>query len=862
MEPSVVGGAPCRDAGRPALRFSLILLAAIGILLFVAAAATALFVAVGSGTTSPQFSWAAYGASIATSPDGSTWTQQCPAPGAGSGCTTLPNEMLNGVAGGTDALGNDLWVAVGEGGQTTGGPGTILTSPDGSNWSRSCPANPSWTPPGTGTGCPTVGDARLYDVAFGQVGGAPGWVAVGEGSLVMTSPDGINWSTPPLPPSYYCNFQGVDYDATTGWVVVGKFGCGVPLIGTIIGQDAVLTSPDGITWTAVPQLDGVAGQGPDWNAVASGPGLWVAAGLGVGGTSIGISPNGQQFTPVPSHGSFSGVASGGGKWVAVSGDEESRIWTSQTGADWVPGSPTALGAEGLPYLGDVAYGGGTWAAVGEYNGPYCGPGSAWPNSLVWPYTNALQSNVMSSGDGVIWSTHLVGCLNFRGVGWHETTPPVPPLLCPLAGAPPNDCFVNATPVGVNTFSGTGTNVAATLELGEPIPCCSAANSVWWDWTPTVTGNAVVQTCGSAIDTVLTVYKGSAINALTPVASNDNHDIPSCMLGSLVSFPCVAGTTYHVQVMGALGALVPVVPQGDLLVNMECVPLPPGVPPLAAFVPALPGCGPMQPVQFTDMSTPGAFPIMSWWWDFGDGDTSTLQNPSHLYAAPGVYAVVETVSAADGLSDSIAKPVEVKQDDCPHGTQESEEHGFGNRPPRDGRDDGLASGDSDGDGVSDGADDCVRVANPGQADLDGDALGDACDPDMDADGVRNEADTCPRMANKGQADLDHDGIGDACDDDRDGDGMRNTLDNCADSVNKDQADVDGDRVGDACQAKAAEKAATKVVRTDAARDVKGLSLPKKVLASNSMAGAGLPGLLLVATLLIIIAVVRLRGAKKA
>mgnify|MGYP001235010555 CR=1 FL=1 len=41
------------------------------------------------------------------------------------------------------------------------------------------------------------------------------------------------------------------------------------------------------------------------------------------------------------------------------------------------------------------------------------------------------------------------------------------------------------------------------------------------------------------------------------------------------------------------------------------------------------------VQFTDTST---IKSNSWLWDFGDGKTSTLQSPYHLYAEPGVYAV--------------------------------------------------------------------------------------------------------------------------------------------------------------------------------------------------------------------------------
>lgn len=47
----------------------------------------------------------------------------------------------------------------------------------------------------------------------------------------------------------------------------------------------------------------------------------------------------------------------------------------------------------------------------------------------------------------------------------------------------------------------------------------------------------------------------------------------------------------------------------------------------------------QVVTFTDNST-GA---ISWLWDFGDGNTSTLQNPVHYYSSLGSYIVTLTVS---------------------------------------------------------------------------------------------------------------------------------------------------------------------------------------------------------------------------
>lgn len=70
-------------------------------------------------------------------------------------------------------------------------------------------------------------------------------------------------------------------------------------------------------------------------------------------------------------------------------------------------------------------------------------------------------------------------------------------------------------------------------------------------------------------------------------------------------------------------------------------------------------------------------------------------------------------------------------------------------------------DSDGDGVGDNGDNCVDNANALQGNVDGDGLGDACDPDIDEDGEDNAGDNCPFDFNPGQEDLDGDGVGDLC-----------------------------------------------------------------------------------------------------
>lgn len=64
-----------------------------------------------------------------------------------------------------------------------------------------------------------------------------------------------------------------------------------------------------------------------------------------------------------------------------------------------------------------------------------------------------------------------------------------------------------------------------------------------------------------------------------------------------------------------------------------------------------GCTPLQ-VDFIDASTnngPGI--ITNYLWDFGDGSTSTSQNPSHTYTTAGLYTVTLTVTNDFGCSSS-------------------------------------------------------------------------------------------------------------------------------------------------------------------------------------------------------------------
>src|SRR5690606_8966685 len=62
--------------------------------------------------------------------------------------------------------------------------------------------------------------------------------------------------------------------------------------------------------------------------------------------------------------------------------------------------------------------------------------------------------------------------------------------------------------------------------------------------------------------------------------------------------------------------------------------------------------------FQDNSTITIGIITGYEWDFGDGNTSLLQDPFHTYAAPGTYTVTHTVYASGGCSHTISTDVVV------------------------------------------------------------------------------------------------------------------------------------------------------------------------------------------------------------
>lgn len=120
-----------------------------------------------------------------------------------------------------------------------------------------------------------------------------------------------------------------------------------------------------------------------------------------------------------------------------------------------------------------------------------------------------------------------------------------------AAAPVNDSFSAGVPISGTVGPIITTNARATKQPGEPDHAGTVGGaSVWYRWTAPASGSVTFDTDGSDFDTVIAVYVGDAVNALTEVASND--DEPSIYPRSAVTFAAAGANRYHVAVDGYEG----------------------------------------------------------------------------------------------------------------------------------------------------------------------------------------------------------------------------------------------------------------------------------------------------------------------
>jgi hypothetical protein len=171
---------------------------------------------------------------ILVSSNGTSWTDQC----------LGPDSDLYGIAQGPDSF-----VAVGD--------GALLRSTDGINWVQ------------------LNSTRKLHGITYG--GGL--FVAVGKKGAILTSPEGLIWTTRSVSTTGYVERV---ICANNRFVGVGEAGL-------------IVTSPDAITWTKVPEITS-----SDLEGIAYGNGIYVAVGgyfppRGAVATVL-TSPDGEHWT--------------------------------------------------------------------------------------------------------------------------------------------------------------------------------------------------------------------------------------------------------------------------------------------------------------------------------------------------------------------------------------------------------------------------------------------------------------------------------------------------------------------------------------------------------------------------------------
>lgn len=280
--------------------------------------------------------------SVATSPDGITWTQR-----------TMPvSAAWAGVR-----FGNGLFVAF------IANSSTIATSPDGIAWTqRTLPVSAAWV-----------------DLAYG----AGTFVMIATGTTTyVTSSDGITWTQRALPSVPSGSWAHIDY-VINDIVGAGRF----LIVGTSYAAGLIFSTTGTGSWTgqSFPVVSGLTSSSVV-GKMAAGNGNFLIV---FDATSVALrlerslSYNEFQFTTValPDSGTWVALGYGNGVFVLLRsglvGFQDAPVLFGYGGVTWT----TAANDYGFAAR-DIAYGAGTFVAVTAANNVFAGSQS----SLISPFT--------------------------------------------------------------------------------------------------------------------------------------------------------------------------------------------------------------------------------------------------------------------------------------------------------------------------------------------------------------------------------------------------------------------------------------------------------------------------------------------
>ena len=197
----------------------------------------------------------------------------------------------------------------------------------------------------------------------------------------------------------------------------------------------------------------------------------------------------------------------------------------------------------------------------------------------------------------------------------------------IGSVPPSELIIdNTSPQTSRT--GTWTASAASGYYGT--------NSLWsrdgatftWKFTPAATGYYEVSMWWTTTSTRSSSIPVSIVHSVGTQNAIINQLQNAGKWNSLGTYQFTAGTTYNVTIISQSN------PTSTCADAVKFSPASPSAPTADFSANKTWGTKPFT-VQFTDQSQ-GI--VTAWLWNFGDGGTSTDQNPSHIYSSPGSYTV--------------------------------------------------------------------------------------------------------------------------------------------------------------------------------------------------------------------------------
>jgi PKD repeat protein len=322
--------------------------------------------------------------------------------------------------------------------------------------------------------------------------------------------------------------------------------------------------------------------------------------------------------------------------IAVTTSGTYTVTQTISGCTSAPSAPVTITVNPIPSTPSITASGPTTFCAG---GSVTLTSSNASGNLWSPGNQTTQSiTVTASGNYSVMATAL-GCSSATAVPVTVTVNPTPAVPTITTSGPTSFCIGGNvvltsssatnntwTPGGATTQSITATASGSyTVQVSNGFGCTATS-------APTVVTASAQPTTPTITPSGPTTFCAGGSVTLTSSSGANNTWSPGGQTGP--SILVTANGSYTVVVTNQGCASNPSAP-----VTITVQPLP-----VAQYTATTAGLI----ASFTDnsLNTP-----ISWNWNFGDGNTSTLQNPTHTYAAAGSYSVCLTATNACGINVS-------------------------------------------------------------------------------------------------------------------------------------------------------------------------------------------------------------------